>query len=65
MLPLFGKRRSRHMLGIVLAAALLPFLTGCTNLWYAVNTETYQMTVTATDINNNSKTANLNIVVTR
>jgi hypothetical protein len=40
---------------------------GCTNTWYTaeyVAPGTYQLPITATDVNHNSQTATLTIVVT-
>lgn len=64
-LTVFGRRRNRS-LGILLAAALLQTLTGCTNTWHEGNLATpgtYQLSITATDVKNNSQTANLTIVI--
>ncbi len=51
-----SKRRSRrHLLGVLLAAALLQILTGCTNTWHEGNLAvpgTYKVPITATDTNN-------------
>lgn len=67
-LPLFGRRRARrNILGILLVAALLQSLTGCTNLWYLVDNNpsgTYQITITATDVNHNTQTAKLSVATT-
>jgi hypothetical protein len=64
----FGKRLNRrHLLGVLLAAALLQIFTGCTNTWHEGNLAapgTYQLPITATDVNNNSQTATLTIVIT-
>ena len=67
-LTVFGKRRNRrhHLFGVLLAAALLQILTGCTNTWHEGNLAapgTYQLPITATDVNNNTQTANLTIVI--
>jgi hypothetical protein len=67
-LTAIGKRRNRRpLLGVLLAAALLQILTGCTNTWHEGNLAapgTYKLPITATDTNNNSQTANLTIVIT-
>jgi hypothetical protein len=67
-LTAFGKRLNRrHLLGVLLAAALLQIFTGCTNTWHEGNLAapgTYQLPITATDVNNNSQTATLTIVIT-
>jgi hypothetical protein len=66
-LTAFGKRRNRRLFGVLLAAALLQTLTGCTNTWHVGSLAapgTYQLPITATDVNNQSKTANLTIVIT-
>lgn len=66
-LTAFGKRRNRRLLVVLLAAALLHTLTGCTNTWHDGNLTTpvtYQLPITATDINNKSQTANLTIIIT-
>jgi hypothetical protein len=66
-LTAFGKRRNRRLFGHLLAAALLQTLAGCTNIWHEGNLAapgTYQLPITATDVNNHSQTANLTIVIT-
>lgn len=66
-LTAFGKRRNRCLFGVLLAAALLQTLTGCTNTWHVGSLAapgTYQLPITATDVNNHSQTANLTIVIT-
>jgi hypothetical protein len=66
-LTAIGKRRNRrHLIGAILAAALLQILTGCTNTWHEGNLAapgTYKLLITATDVNNNSQTANLTLVI--
>jgi hypothetical protein len=67
-LTVFGKRSNRRhrLFGVLLAAALLQILTGCTNTWHEGNLAapgTYQLPITATDVNNNTQTANLTIVI--
>ena len=66
-LTAFGKRRNPRLLVILLAAALLQTLTGCTNTWHVGNLTTpvtYQLPITAIDLNHNRQTANLTIVIT-
>jgi hypothetical protein len=70
LIPLGLGRRKRlaRILSIVVMAIGLQTLTGCTNVFYYVNTVapgTYQLPITATDANHNTQTAVLTVVVTR
>jgi Bacterial Ig-like domain (group 3)/FG-GAP-like repeat len=67
-LTAIGRRRNwRRLLGVLLAVATLQIFTGCANTWHEGNLATpgtYQLSITATDVNNNSQTATLTIVIT-
>jgi hypothetical protein len=67
-LTAIGRRRNwRRLLGVLLAVATLQIFTGCTNTWHEGNLATpgtYQLSITATDVNNNSQTVTLTIVIT-
>jgi hypothetical protein len=67
--PLGIARRNRigRLVGLALCAVALGAMTGCTNAWHTENSVaagTYQVGVTATDVNHNSQTATLTVVVT-
>lgn len=68
LLPLGAVRRKTfaRLLGLLLFTFSLQMLTGCTNSWYIAKTVapgTYKLDVTATDINHNSQTATLTVVI--
>ena len=70
LIPLRSSRHKRlaRLLGVALLVVALQAITGCTNQWYignAVAAGTYQLPVTATDVNHNSQTATLTVVVTQ
>ena len=68
LLPICGTRRRRFSRAIVLTLAAIPLggLTACTNSYFNVVVPgTYQLPVTATDINHNTKTATLTIIVSQ
>ncbi len=68
LLPICGTRRRRFSRLIVLTLAAIPLggLTACTNSYFNVVVPgTYQLPVTATDINHNTKTATLTIIVSQ
>ena len=69
LLPLGFARRNKLMrlLGVAALAVTMQAVMGCTNSWYTaedVAPGTYQLPITATDVNHNSQTATLTIVVT-
>jgi hypothetical protein len=70
LLPICSMRRGRfsRLIFVALAAIPLAGLTACTNSYFIVNVVapgTYQLPVTATDINHNAKTATLTIIVSQ
>jgi len=70
LVPFSLSRRNKltRLLGLALLAVALQAITGCTNAWYTasiVASGTYQLPVTATDINHNSQTATLTVTVTQ
>ena len=72
LLGLIPFRRSQRnkltrLFGLGLLIVALQAITGCTNSWYTANTVapgTYQIPVTATDVNHNAQTATLTVMVT-
>jgi len=69
LVPLRSWRRNKlaRLLGFALLIVTLQAITGCTNAWYtgnAVAPGTYQIPVTATDVNHNSQTATLTVLIT-
>ena len=61
-----GRRRFSRLIVLTLAAIPLGGLTACTNSYFNVVVPgTYQLPVTATDINHNTKTATLTIIVSQ
>jgi hypothetical protein len=69
MIPLsFSKRKKlARMACVALLLVALPAINGCTNAWYTaevVAPGTYSLLVTATDVNHNSQTATLTVIVT-
>jgi len=69
MVPV-GLRRRRmlsRVLGLVVALVVMQAMVGCTNAWFTgnvVTVGTYTVPVTATDVNHNTQTAVLTVVVT-
>lgn len=68
LVPFSFARRSNitRLLGLTLLAVALQATTGCTNAWYTAATVapgTYQLPVTATDLNHDSQTAMLTLIV--
>jgi len=66
-LGLAKHRKLTRILGIALLLLSLQAITGCTNAWYTgevVASGTYQLPITATDVNGNSQTATLTVIVT-
>jgi hypothetical protein len=65
----FARRKNvTRLLGFALLAVALQTMVGCTNAWYTasvVASGTYQIPVTATDVNHNSQTATLFVTVSQ
>ena len=56
-----------RVLGLVVALVVMQAMVGCTNAWFTgnvVTVGTYTVPVTATDVNHNTQTAVLTVVVT-
>ena len=69
LVPFGFSRRNKlaRFLGVALMVVALQGITGCTNAWYTasvVASGTYQLPVTATDVNHNSQTATVTVTVT-
>jgi hypothetical protein len=69
LVPLRSSRRRgfARLLPITLLLVSLQAFTGCTTAWYAgevVSAGTYQLPITATDLNGNTQTASLTVIVT-
>jgi hypothetical protein len=67
-LSLSRRKKLTRFLGLALLIVALQAITGCTNAWYtaeAVAPGTYQLPVTATDVNHNSQTATVTVIVTQ
>ena len=68
-LPLGLLRRNRltRLLSVAVLFITLQAVTGCSNTWYSANAVavgTYQVAITATDVNHNRQTAVLTVTVT-
>lgn len=69
LMPFSLRRRGAFRLCITLILLLggLQAITGCTNSWYTgnvISAGTYQLLVTATDVNQNRESATLTVIVT-
>ena len=61
-------KKLTRLLGLALSIFALQAITGCTNTWYTANAVapgTYHVPVTATDVNQNTQTTMLTVVVTQ
>jgi hypothetical protein len=60
------RKKVARLVGVVLTISALQAVSGCANAWYtanAVTAGTYQIPVVATDVNQNSHTATLIVIV--
>jgi hypothetical protein len=67
ILALGKRRRMARVLGVLLVGVAVQALSGCDTAWYrdeVVSPGSYVVTVTATDVNGNSQSATVTVVIT-